>query len=81
MRIDGALRIFDKHLARRQYVVGDQPTIADLSLVSYFYYPAEELGFDVNDTYKNIGAWLTRIKALPGWVHPYELMPGHPLPG
>jgi putative oxidoreductase len=26
-----------------------------------------------------IGAWLERIKSLPGWVHPYELMPGHPL--
>ena len=26
-------------------------------------------------------AWLDRIKALPGWKHPYDLMPGHPLPG
>jgi glutathione S-transferase len=25
--------------------------------------------------------WLDRIKALPGWKHPYDLMPGHPLPG
>jgi glutathione S-transferase len=30
--------------------------------------------------YPNIGAWLERIKALPGWDYPYELMPGHPLP-
>ena len=29
-------------------------------------------------THKNIGAWLDRIKALPGWKHPYELMPGYP---
>ena len=21
-----------------------------------------------------------RVKALPGWVHPYELMPGYPIP-
>ncbi len=21
-----------------------------------------------------------RMKALPGWAHPYDLMPGHPLP-
>ena len=27
----------------------------------------------------NIGAWLERIKALPGWKHPYDLMPGYPL--
>jgi glutathione S-transferase len=23
---------------------------------------------------------LERIKALPGWAHPYDLMPGHPMP-
>jgi glutathione S-transferase len=79
-RIDGALGILDKHLARRPYIVGDKPTIADLSLVGYLYYPAEELDFDVAQEHKNIGAWLGRIKALPNWRHPYDLMPGHPLP-
>ena len=29
--------------------------------------------------YPAIGAWMERIKALPGWQHPYELMPGYPL--
>jgi len=23
--------------------------------------------------------WLDRVKALPAWKHPYELMPGYPL--
>ena len=46
---------------------------------AYLYYPAEEFGFDIAGTHKNIGAWLDRIKALPGWKHPYDLMPGHPL--
>src|SRR5918995_1358419 len=31
-------------------------------------------------THKNIAAWLDRIKPMPNWKHPYELMPGHPLP-
>ena len=79
-RIDNALGIFDKHLADRDYVVGAQPTIADLSLVGYLYYPPEEFGFDIAATYKNIGTWLGRIKALPGWAHPYDLMPGYRLP-
>ena len=78
-RIDNSLGIFDKHLAGRDYVVGPQPTIADLSLVGYLYYPPEEFGFDIAAQYKNIAAWLSRIKALPGWAHPYDLMPGHPL--
>jgi len=80
-RIDNVLGILDKRLAGRSYIVGDRPTIADLSLVAYLYYPPDELGFDIAATHKNIAAWLERIKALPGWKHPYDLMPGHPLPG
>jgi glutathione S-transferase len=80
-RIEGNLAIVDKRLAGRSYMLGDRPTIADLSLVAYMYYPADEFGFDIAAQYKNIGAWLERIKALPGWKHPYELMPGYPLPG
>jgi len=79
-RIDNTLAILDKRLAGRAYLLGAEPTIADLSLVAYLYYPAEEFGFDIASEHKNIAAWLGRIKALPGWAHPYELMPGHPLP-
>ena len=79
-RIDNALRILDKRLAPRAYVLGPEPTIADLSLVGYLYYPPVEFGFDMAAKYRNIGAWLERIKALPGWAHPYDLMPGYRLP-
>ena len=79
-RADSALAIFDKRLSRGPYVLGAMPTIADISLSSYLYYPADEFGFDIATQHKNIGAWLDRMKALPGWAHPYDLMPGHPLP-
>jgi glutathione S-transferase len=77
-RIDGNLAIVDKRLAGRSFILGERPTIADLSLCAYLYYPADEFGFDIAGTHKNVGAWLERIKALPGWKHPYELMPGYP---
>jgi glutathione S-transferase len=77
-RIDGNLAIVDKRLAGRSFVLGERPTIADISLCAYLYYPADEFGFDIAGTHKNIGAWLDRIKTLPGWKHPYELMPGYP---
>jgi glutathione S-transferase len=80
-RIDNSLGILDKRLASQAFVLGPRPTIADLSLVGYLYYPADEFGFDIASERKNIAAWLDRIKALPGWEHPYDLMPGHPLPG
>ena len=79
-RIDGNLAIIEKRLSDRPFVLGARPTIADISLVGYLYYPAEEFGFDIPATFPAIGKWLDRIKALPGWKHPYELMPGHPLP-
>ena len=79
-RIEGNLGIVDKRLATRPFMLGERPTIADLSLVGYLYYPADEFGFDIASQYKNVGAWLDRIKALPGWKHPYDLMPGYPLP-
>jgi len=78
-RIDGNLAIVDKRLSSRAFVLGERPTIADISLVAYLYYPAEEFGFDIAATHPAIGKWLDRIKALPGWKHPYELMPGYPL--
>ena len=78
-RIDGNLAIVEKRLAARPYVIGERPTIADLSLVAYLYYPAEEFGFDIPATYPSIAKWLDRMKALPGWEHPYKLMPGYPL--
>jgi glutathione S-transferase len=79
-RIDNNLGIVDKRLSSAPFILGRQPTIADLSLVAYLYYPAAEFGFDISAEHKSIAAWLERIKALPGWKHPYDLMPGHPLP-
>jgi glutathione S-transferase len=80
-RIDNALGIVNKRLAKAPYVLGERPTISDISLVGYLYYPPEEFGFDIAKDYPAIGSWLGRIKALPNWAHPYDLMPGHPLPG
>jgi glutathione S-transferase len=79
-RIDGNLGIVNKRLEKTPFLVGDRPTIADVSLAGYLYYPVEEFGFDIGKDHPAIAAWRERIKALPGWKHPYDLMPGHPLP-
>jgi len=78
-RMSLAFGVLDLHLDGRDWVVGDRPTIADLSLCGYLYFE-DELGISFEREYPRIGAWLKRIAALPGWVHPYDLMPGHPLP-
>jgi len=79
-RIDGNLAIVNKRLEGGKFLLGERPTIADVSLAGYLYYPAEEFGFDIAKEHPAIAAWRERIKALPGWKHPYDLMPGHPIP-
>ena len=80
-RIDNNLAIVNKRLASRPYMLGERATIADLSLVAYLYYRRKSSASTSPPSTRTIAAWLERIKALPGWKHPYELMPGHPLPG
>jgi glutathione S-transferase len=71
-RLKAAYTILNDHLASREWVVGTQTTIADLSLCGYLYYP-EPFGFTRAD-WPHIDRWLDRIAALPGWQHPYDLM-------
>jgi len=75
-RVDNAYGIVEKHLSNRQYMVGDEPTIADMSLCGYIYYPVEESGVDIATTYPAIARWAKRLEKLPGWKPPYELLPG-----
>ncbi|MHB2168468.1 glutathione S-transferase family protein [Alsobacter sp. R-9] len=77
-RATAAFGIADRHLATRAFMLGDRPTIVDLSMAGYVFYP-EETGIDWA-AFPALSAWRERISSLPGWVHPYELMPGHPLP-
>ncbi|MBL4917982.1 glutathione S-transferase family protein [Szabonella alba] len=75
-RLKAAYRVLEDHLATRDWVVGGAVTIADLSLCGYLYYP-EPFGFSRAD-WPHIDRWLDRIAALPGWKHPYDMMPGNP---
>jgi glutathione S-transferase len=73
-RAIAAYKIVETHLATSSYLVGDRPTIADLSLVGYRYY-TEETGIDFAEMFPHIQAWADRIRLLPGWKAPYDLMP------
>ncbi len=72
-RLNAAYGVLDSHLRGRDWIVGDGLTVADLSCCSYLYYP-EPFGFD-RAAWPQIDRWLGNIAALPGWAHPYELMP------
>ena len=75
-RLDAAYDVLDTHLAGRAWLVGDTPTVADLSCCGYLFYP-EPFGFTRGD-WAHIDSWLEQIEALPRWKPPYDLMPGSP---
>ena len=75
-RLKNAYQTLEAHLDGRKWIVGDGPTIADISCCGYLYYP-EPFGFTRTD-WPNIDRWLRDISGLPGWKHPYDLMPGNP---
>ncbi|PSB32439.1 glutathione S-transferase family protein [Stenomitos frigidus] len=60
------LKAIDEHLATRQWLECDRPTIADLACFPYIGLAAD--GKLSLDAYPNIVAWIDRIKQLPGYV-------------
>jgi glutathione S-transferase len=75
-RMDGAFAIVDKHLEKKAFIVGDAPTIADFSLSGYMFFPVEESGYEIAGRFPHIAAWVARLRALPGWADPYDVLPG-----
>jgi glutathione S-transferase len=60
------LKLIDQELANSAYLVGSEPTIADVAAYSYIAH-APEGNVSLED-YANVRAWLARIEALPGFV-------------
>ena len=75
-RLKAAYQVLEAHLEARDWIVGGAITNADISCCGYLYYP-EPFGFNRSE-WANIDRWLGNISALPGWKHPYDLMPGSP---
>jgi glutathione S-transferase len=61
---EAALALMDRHLADREWFVGDSLSLADICLFPYSSV-AEEGGFDLA-RYPAVGAWLNRVAAQPG---------------
>lgn len=75
-RLKAAYATLNAHLDGRDWIVGNAPSIADTACCGYLYYP-EPFGFN-RSNWPHLDAWLERLAALPGWKHPYDLMPGSP---
>ncbi|MEE4376542.1 MAG: glutathione S-transferase [Candidatus Competibacteraceae bacterium] len=63
---DKVLTKLENHLEGRDFLVGEKPTIADVSLYSYTAHAPE--GNVSLEPYPNVRRWLANIEALPGFV-------------
>jgi len=61
-----ALEAMERHLATRQFLVGERYTIADIALYAYTHV-AHQGGFDLGQ-FPSIRTWLARVAAQPGHV-------------
>jgi glutathione S-transferase len=75
-RSDDHLSILDRHMQRNAFAVGDDPTVADISMMAYLHFPSDETGYTLEDSHPAVHAWLGRMAALPGWRSAYDLLPG-----
>ena len=74
-----ALELLDGHLSGRGFAVGDDCTIADLSLFGYTHVAADA-GFELSE-YPAVVEWLDRVRALPGYVNDLVPYPENAFPG
>ena len=72
-RGERAFGVLDRHLGNSKFLVGNQPTIADIAVFTWVTI-AEEGGHDLS-RWPNVQAWAERMLKLPGAAHPYTVMP------
>ena len=73
------LDALDGHLAGREWVVGEGPTIADVALFGYAHV-APDAGCDL-ERRPAVARWLERMRALPGFVDDLVPYPENARPG
>jgi glutathione S-transferase len=72
-RAEAALSFVDKTVTGQAFLVGDYPTIADIGCWGRMVFMAEG-GFEISN-WPHLEAWANRIKAMPGFALPYDLIP------
>ncbi len=72
-RAEAALSFVDKTVKESGFLVGDYPTIADIGCWGRMVFMAEG-GFEIS-SWPHLEAWAARIKAMPGFALPYDLLP------
>jgi len=71
-RAEAAMMTLDSHLTQSVYLCAAEPTIADLFCYGDVAF-AEVCAFDLK-RWANVASWAQKIKSLPGFKAPFELL-------
>ena len=63
---NAALKLMDEHLNGREWLVGNHLTLADVCLFAYTHV-ADAGGFELG-RYRNVTAWIKRVRAQPNFL-------------
>jgi len=72
-RAEAALSFVDKTVTDRPFLLGDACTVADIGCWGRMVFMAEG-GFEIGN-WPHLEAWAGRLKAMPGFALPYDLIP------
>jgi glutathione S-transferase len=74
-----ALELLEGHLAGRDFLVGDAPSIADVSVFAYGHV-APDAGIDLAG-WPAVSRWIAEVEALPRFMDDYIRYPDNARPG
>jgi glutathione S-transferase len=66
------LATLDRALAAKDFLLGPTFSVADIACCAYLFWP-DQARLDLAE-WSSVTAWLDRIRALPGWAAPYDLL-------
>ncbi len=79
-RVEAAFAVVEAQLEGRPFLLGEEPTVADISMQGYLHYPEAEWPLD-HGRFPRVMAWRDRFAAMEGYAPAYALLPGARRPG
>jgi glutathione S-transferase len=62
----------EEEFSQAAFLMGAEPSVADIACCGYLFF-ADQAGIDLAG-WPRVNEWLGRIRGLPGWRHPYDLL-------
>src|SRR5262245_56774808 len=70
-RLQSDLQQLEREIAASTWLLGGGPSIADIACFAYLCY--DDVGLDLRD-FPNLRDWMQRLRALPRWRPPHDLL-------